>query len=110
MRRTSSGLYVQEVKEGTGVIAGRTSTVAVRYTGYLADGRVFDTTGSGEPVVFQLGGSEVIRAWNEGIPGMKLEGIRRLVVRPGLAYGRRGRGGVPPNATLVFDIQLVGVR
>lgn len=110
MTRTGSGLYLQDTKEGEGLTARRTSTVSVRYVGYLPDGTVFDTTGDGEPVVFRLGGREVIPAWNEGIVGMKKGGIRRLVVRPGLAYGSRGRGAVPANATLVFDLQLVDVR
>jgi FKBP-type peptidyl-prolyl cis-trans isomerase FkpA len=110
MRRTPSGLYVQDIKVGTGAVARRTSTVSVRYTGYLADGTILDTTGSGEPATFRLGGREVIPGWDEGIPGMKVGGIRRLVVRPELAYGERGTAGVPPGATLVFDIQLVNVR
>lgn len=110
MRRTSSGLYIRDIEVGTGAVARRTSTVSVRYTGYLADGTILDTTGSGEPTTFELGGREVIPGWDEGIPGMKVGGIRRLVVPPGLAYGKRGTAGVPPNATLVFDIQLVNVH
>jgi FKBP-type peptidyl-prolyl cis-trans isomerase FkpA len=110
MRRTSSGVYWKDLKVGTGATARRTSSVSARYTGYLADGRIFDTTGSDTPVAFQLGGREVIRGWNDGIPGMKAGGIRRLVVPPELGYGTRGRGGVPPNAILIFDIQLVDVR
>jgi FKBP-type peptidyl-prolyl cis-trans isomerase len=107
MRRTPSGLYIQDIKVGTGATARRTSLVSVRYTGYLADGTLFDTTGGDKPLSFRLGGNDVIRGWTEGIPGMREGGIRRLVVRPELAYGGRGHGPVPPNATLVFDIQLV---
>ncbi|MCG6987653.1 MAG: FKBP-type peptidyl-prolyl cis-trans isomerase [Gemmatimonadetes bacterium] len=110
MRRTPSGLYIQDIKVGAGAVARRTSTVSVRYTGYLADGTIFDTTGGDKPVSFRLDGGDVIRGWTEGIPGMREGGIRRLVVRPELAYGKRGTAGVPPNATLVFDIQLVNVR
>ena len=110
MRRLPSGLYVQDLKEGTGITAQRASLVSVRYVGYLPDGKVFDTTGAGEPLVLRLGGNEVIRGWSQGIPGMKRGGMRRLVVPPGLAYGRRGRGAVPPDATLIFDVQLLEVR
>jgi len=110
MQRTSSGLYIQDLKEGEGFTARGESLVTLRYVGYLPDGKVFDTTGDGEPFQFRLGGNEVIRGWNQGIPGMKRGGIRRLVVRPSLAYGSRGTGGIPPNATLVFDVQLLDVR
>lgn len=110
MQRLPSGMYVEDLKEGTGIAARRSSLVSVRYVGYLPDGKIFDTTGAGEPLVFRLGGTEVIRGWNQGIPGMKPGGLRRLVIPPGLAYGRRGRGAVPPNATLVFDVQLLEVR
>jgi len=110
MQRTASGLYLQDLRVGEGFAAQRTSLVSVRYVGYLPDGTVFDATGNGEPFQFRLGGNEVIRGWNQGIPGMRLGGIRRLVVRAELGYGSRGRGRVPPNATMVFDVQLVDVR
>ena len=110
MQRLPSGMYVADLREGTGLTAQHTSLVSVRYVGYLPDGKVFDTTGAGEPLTCRLGGSEVIRGWNQGIPGMKRGGLRRLVIPPGLAYGRRGRGAVPPNATLIFDVQLLEVR
>jgi len=110
MERTSTGLYIQDLKEGEGFTARRESLVTLRYVGYLPDGRVFDTTGDGEPFQFRLGGNEVIKGWNQGIPGMKRGGVRRLVVRPSLAYGSRGTGGIPPNSTLVFDVQLLDIR
>jgi FKBP-type peptidyl-prolyl cis-trans isomerase FkpA len=110
MERTSTGLYIQDLKEGEGFAARRESLVTLRYVGYLPDGKVFDTTGDGEPFQFRLGGNEVIKGWNQGIPGMKRGGIRRLVVRPSLAYGSRGTGAIPPNSTLVFDVQLLDVR
>ncbi len=108
--RSASGLYVQDVQLGDGPIARRTSRVWVRYVGWLPDGTVFDGNVGGEPYHMRLGGNEVIRGWNEGIVGMKRGGIRRLVVPPGLAYGSRGRGDVPPGATLVFYLELVDVE
>ena len=110
MERTSRGLYLQDFKEGDGFTAQRTSLVTLRYVGYLPDGTIFDTTGDGEPFQFRLGQSEVIRGWNLGIPGMRRGGIRRLIVRPSLGYGSRAVGKIPPNTTLVFDIQLLDVR
>jgi len=110
MERTPGGLYLQDLREGDGFAAARTSFVTLRYVGYLPDGTVFDTTGDGEPFQFRLGGSEVIKGWNQGIPGMKRGGIRRLVIRPSLAYGSRAVGKVPPYATLIFDVQLLDVR
>jgi peptidylprolyl isomerase len=110
MVRTPSGLYLQDLRPGDGFTAGRTSLVTVHYVGYLPDGTVFDTSARGDPFQFRLGGSEVIRGWNQGVPGMKQGGLRRLVVRPSLAYGSRGLGRVPPNTTLIFDVQLLSVR
>ena len=104
---TSSGLYLQDMNEGTGTMARRTSHVWIYYVGWLPDGTVFDGQLQGDPFHFRLGGNEVIRGWNEGIRGMRIGGRRRLVVRPGLAYGSRGRGKVPPGATLVFEVQLI---
>ena len=110
MDRTSQGLYVLDMTEGDGFTAQRTSLVALHYVGYLPDGTIFDTSAGGEPFQFRLGGSEVIRGWNLGIPGMRKGGMRRLVIRPTLGYRSRARGRIPPNTTLVFDIQLLDVR
>jgi peptidylprolyl isomerase len=110
MERTSSGLYLLDLEEGAGPPAQRTSLVTVHYVGWLPDGTVVDSSLGGEPFQFRLGGSEVIRGWNQGIPGMKRGGRRRLVVRPGLAYGSRGSARVPPGASLVFEVRLVDVR
>jgi len=107
--RTSSGLYVQDVEIGDGPLARRTSRVWIHYVGWLPDGTVFDASLGGDPYHLRLGGSEVIRGWNEGIVGMKRGGTRRLVVRPGLGYGSRGRGDIPPGATLVFELELIDV-
>ncbi len=110
MERIPAGLYMQDLRMGDGFTAQRSSLVAVRYVGYLPDGTVFDATGQGEPFQFRLGANEVVRGWNLGIPGMRVGGIRRLVVGPRLGYGSRGRGRVPPNTTMIFDVQLVDVR
>ena len=92
---------------GTGPTARRTSRVWIYYVGWLPDGTVFDGQLEGDPFHGRLGGSEMIRGWNEGIRGMRVGGRRRLVVRPGLGYGTRGRGKVPPGATLIFELQLI---
>lgn len=110
MDRTSAGIYVQDLTVGDGFMAQRTSMVTLHYVGYLPDGTVFDASSGGEPFQFRLGGNEVIRGWNLGIPGMKRGGVRRLVVRPSLGYRSQERGRIPPNTTLVFDIQLLDVR
>lgn len=104
---TDSGLYFQDVEVGEGPIARRTSRVWIHYVGWLTDGSVFDASLGGDPYHLRLGGNEVIRGWNEGIAGMRRGGVRRLVVRPSLAYGSRGSGDVPPGATLVFRLELV---
>jgi FKBP-type peptidyl-prolyl cis-trans isomerase FkpA len=108
--RTRSGLYIQDITVGVGAMARRTSRVWITYAGWLPDGTLFDSNVGGEPFHFRMGGSEVIRGWNEGIQGMKVGGRRRLVVRPGLGYGSRGKGKVPAGATIVFELQLIDVR
>ncbi len=91
-------------------MARRTSLVTIHYVTWLSDGSVVDASLGGEPFTLRLGGNEVIQGWNQGIPGMKVGGRRKLVVRPGLAYGSRGTPNVPGNSTLVFEVQLVDVR
>lgn len=107
--RTRSGLYYQDIQVGNGAVARRTSRVWVQYVGWLPDGTVFDGNVGSEPYHARLGGNEVIRGWNEGIEGMRLGGIRKLVVPPALGYGSRGSTNVPPGATLVFLVELVDV-
>jgi len=106
MTRRASGLYVQDLVTGTGAVAARERTVVVRYTGWLPNGKEFD---SGEISVI-LGSNKTIRAWEEGLLGMRVGGRRRLVVPPSLAYGSRGAGNdIPPNAVLVFEMELRSV-
>ncbi|HSL46233.1 MAG TPA: FKBP-type peptidyl-prolyl cis-trans isomerase [Anaerolineales bacterium] len=109
--KTASGLEYIELEEGTGAQAEAGKTVSVHYTGKFQDGRVFDSSVSrGEPITFPLGAGRVIKGWDEGIALMKVGGKAQLIIPPELAYGERGAGGViPPNATLVFDVELVSV-
>ena len=111
MTRTESGLYYLDRTTGTGATAEYGRVVSVGYVGTLVDGFVFDRSGMGSPIQFTLGEGEVIRGWDEGIAGMKVGGRRLLVIRPSLAYGNVSPGaGIPPNATLVFDVTLDGVE
>lgn len=110
--KTQSGLEYIEVEAGTGAQAEAGKTVAVHYTGKLQDGSVFDSSVSrGEPIEFKLGVGQVIKGWDEGIALMKVGGKAQLIIPPALGYGERGAGGViPPNTTLVFDVELVKVK
>jgi peptidylprolyl isomerase len=109
---TASGLRYIVVNEGTGEQAMAGKTVDVHYTGYLMDGKVFDSSVErGEPISFPLGQSMVIRGWEEGIALMKVGTKLRLIIPSELGYGANGAGGViPPNATLIFDVELVGLK
>ena len=109
---TPSGLVIEEVSEGSGDEARAGSTVSVHYTGWLTDGRKFDSSvDRNEPFDFPLGRGYVIPGWDEGVSGMRVGGKRKLTIPPQLGYGERGAGGViPPNATLVFEVELLGVR
>ena len=109
---TASGLQYWEIKKGTGKLAETGKKVSVHYTGWLTDGKEFDSSrDSGEPIQFDLGTGQVIKGWDEGIAGMKVGGKRQLRIPPALGYGQRGAGSaIPPNATLVFDVELMGVK
>ena len=110
--KTASGLEYKEITAGTGKQAVAGKTVKVHYTGKFPDGKVFDSSVSrGEPIEFVLGRGRVIKGWDEGIALMKVGGKTVLTIPPHLAYGERGAGGViPPNATLLFNVELVEVK
>jgi FKBP-type peptidyl-prolyl cis-trans isomerase FkpA len=108
---TASGLVIEELVEGTGDVATAGQTVSVHYTGWLTDGKKFDSSKDrNDPFDFPLGGRRVIAGWDEGVQGMKVGGTRKLTIPPDLGYGARGAGGViPPNATLVFEVELLEI-
>jgi peptidylprolyl isomerase len=110
--KTPDGLQYWDLKAGTGPTAMRGQKVNVHYTGWLTTGKKFDSSvDAGKPFSFTLGAGEVIKGWDEGVAGMKVGGKRQLRIPPDLAYGPRGAAGViPPNATLIFDVQLLGVK
>ncbi len=108
---TASGLVYDDITEGAGATANQGDSVKVHYTGWLTDGRKFDSSKDrNAPFEFSLGAGMVIRGWDEGVQGMKVGGVRRLTIPAELGYGARGAGGViPPNATLVFEVELLDV-
>ncbi len=110
-RTTPSGLIIEELATGDGSVAAAGQTVSVHYTGWLTDGTKFDSSKDrDEPFEFPLGAGHVIAGWDEGVQGMKVGGRRKLTIPPKIGYGTRGAGRViPPNATLVFEVELLAV-
>ena len=108
---TDSGLKYDDTVIGDGATAEKGQTVSVHYTGWLIDGEKFDSSKDrNDPFQFPLGAGRVIRGWDEGVQGMKVGGTRRLTIPPQLGYGAQGAGGViPPNATLVFEVELLAI-
>jgi FKBP-type peptidyl-prolyl cis-trans isomerase len=109
---TDSGLQYVDLVAGTGRQAELGDTASVHYTGWLADGKKFDSSRDrSEPFSFRVGAGQVIKGWDEGVKTMKVGGKRKLIIPPDLAYGARGAGNViPPNATLTFEVELLGLR
>jgi FKBP-type peptidyl-prolyl cis-trans isomerase len=104
------GLYVFDLSEGVGEVARRGDDIRVEYMGWLADGQLFDSSvARGEPIEFRLGANRVIDGWDLGIEGMRVGGVRRLVLAPRWGYGMEGSERVPANAHLVFEIQLLRI-
>jgi FKBP-type peptidyl-prolyl cis-trans isomerase len=109
--KTASGLQYWDIKAGTGQEAKKGDHVQVHYTGWLTSGKKFDSSVGGKPFEFRIGNGDVIKGWEEGVTGMKIGGKRQLKIPPDLAYGKDGYpGAIPPNATLIFDIQLIGIK
>jgi len=110
--KTETGLEYEIIKEGTGAAPKAGQTVVVHYTGWLTDGKKFDSSvDRGKPFKFQLGAGRVIRGWDQGLALMKVGDKRKLTIPPELGYGARGAGGaIPPNATLIFEVELLGIE
>jgi FKBP-type peptidyl-prolyl cis-trans isomerase FkpA len=112
METTPSGLGIEDITVGEGPAAEAGHHVSVHYTGWLENGTKFDSSKDRfEPFDFPLGRGHVIKGWDEGVAGMKVGGVRKLTIPAQLGYGARGAGGViPPNATLIFEVELLGVN
>lgn len=108
---TDSGLQYVDIVEGVGATPNTGDTVVVHYTGTLENGNKFDSSRDrGQPFSFKVGVGQVIKGWDEGVGSMKVGGRRKLIIPPDLGYGARGAGGViPPNATLIFDVELLRI-
>jgi len=109
------GVKITILKEGTGAVAKSGDTVAMNYTGTLADGTKFDSNvdpkfNHVQPFVFTIGAGQVIKGWDLGIAGMKIGEKRKLELAPLFAYGASGMGPIPPNATLIFEVELLGIK
>jgi FKBP-type peptidyl-prolyl cis-trans isomerase FkpA len=119
LEKNITSLIIKDTVVGNGRQAEKGLAVTVHYTGWLYDpnqkdgkGKKFDSSlDRNDPFVFNLGGGQVIRGWDDGVDGMKIHGKRTLIIPPDMGYGSRGAGGViPPNATLIFDVELLGVK
>jgi FKBP-type peptidyl-prolyl cis-trans isomerase FkpA len=110
--KTDSGLQYWDIRVGNGDTAKERSHVRVHYTGWLTDGKKFDSSvDAGKPFDFTIGNREVIKGWEEGVAGMRVNGKRQLRIPPALGYGAEGYpGAIPPNATLIFDVELLKVQ
>lgn len=110
MTKTASGLYYKDEEVGAGAVAQAGKPVVVHYTGWLSNGTKFDSSVDRDrPFSFTPGVGMVIGGWDEGVPGMKVGGTRKLVIPPSLGYGSRGAGPIPPNSVLVFTVKLISV-
>lgn len=110
MEKRETGLYVQDLKVGEGAEARFGSIPSVHYTLWLADGERMDSSIGGSPLEFHLGLGQVIQGWEQGLPGMRVGGKRRLVIPSALGYGDEGSGPIPGKAVLVFEVELLSLR
>ena len=113
--KSVDGVKIIILKEGTGAVAKSGDTVAMNYTGKLTNGTTFDSNidpkfNHVQPFVFTIDGGQVIKGWDVGVAGMKIGEKRKLELAPEFAYGERGQGSIPPNATLVFEVELLGIK
>lgn len=108
------GVQIEDIEPGAGAVAQPGQAVTVHYTGWLyvndERGKSFDSSHGGAPFTFRLGAGEVIRGWDEGVAGMKVGGVRTLIIPPEAGYGAEGDGTIPPNSWLLFEVELLGVR
>lgn len=108
------GTQIEDIETGTGAIAQAGQTVTVHYTGWLyvneERGKKFDSSHGGNPFTFHLGAGEVIKGWDEGVAGMKVGGVRTMIIPPESGYGADGDGPIPANSWLLFEVELLGVR
>ncbi|MCL6096115.1 MAG: FKBP-type peptidyl-prolyl cis-trans isomerase [Patescibacteria group bacterium] len=105
------GLKIQDISLGTGREAKSGDTVAVNYLGTLENGTKFDSSyDRNQPFITQIGVGQIIKGWDEGIPGMRVGGKRKLIIPPELGYGAQAAGSIPPNSTLVFEVELVSIK
>lgn len=108
---SDTGMISEDLVVGDGDEAVRGKVVLAHYTGWLDDGKKFDSSHDrGQPFAFTLGGGRVIKGWDQGVVGMKVGGKRKLVIPPEMGYGARGNAVIPPNSRLTFEIELVGVQ
>lgn len=106
-----AGIQIEDLAVGSGREAKKGDVVEVHYTGWLTDGKKFDSSADREPFTFDLGAGQVIKGWDQGVVGMKVGGKRKLTIPPELGYGSRGfPGAIPPQSTLVFEVELLDVR
>jgi FKBP-type peptidyl-prolyl cis-trans isomerase FkpA len=108
--KSASGLYYRDMDPGSGPVVAPGQQVSVFYTGWLANGQQFDSNAGGSPFSFRLGARRVIDGWDQGVAGMRVGGKRQLIIPAALGYGAAGSGPIPPNAILVFNVEVISAQ